>query len=205
MAEEEAAKHRKRASSGATYYTEGSVALAFDDLDDDPTRQLMREEVESDIAAGQLYYRSRLSPQEQKDYPDLLLKATDDGDDETHTAELRKNSRFNATEVRNARGGQTVANVPHNAAETLAGGEFSRFYIRALCRRAIEEGHSLQLYRAKYVANPRAESETKINTVVDPTALLRDLREHHGVDTVLGLPAGPNSELLSPSVQLLVC
>jgi hypothetical protein len=83
-----------------------------------------------------------------------------------------------------------------NAHEMLAEGEFNRFYIRALCLRAIEDGiPDVVVYRAKPVENPRSESQQKIDEHVSPEALLRDLRIHPGVDTALGLPPGPNSGL----------
>ena len=86
--------------------------------------------------------------------------------------------------------------VPVNAADTLAEGEFNRFYLRGLCRRALENGEKeLVIYRAKPVSQPRRESERKLGTTVDAEALLRDLREHLGVDSALGLPPGPNSGL----------
>ena len=83
-----------------------------------------------------------------------------------------------------------------NAHEMLAEGEFNRFYIRALCLRAIEDGMAqVIVYRAKAVQNARSESERKIGQGVPVEALLRDLRTHPGVDTALGLPPGPNSGL----------
>lgn len=87
-----------------------------------------------------------------------------------------------------------------NAHEMLAEGEFNRFYIRAICLRAIEDGISeVVVYRAKRVQHARSESERKIGQLVSAEPLLRDLREHPGADTALGLPPGPNSGL---SIQL---
>ena len=82
--------------------------------------------------------------------------------------------------------------MPSNAPETLAEGEFNRFYIRGLCRRAVEENVAqLVIYRAKTVTHARPESERRIGATVSPGALLADLRQNVGVDTVLGVPAGP--------------
>ena len=78
----------------------------------------------------------------------------------------------------------------------MAEGEFNRFYVRGLCRRAIEDDiHGLIVYRAKAVAVPRPGSEEKIGTSVDPTAILADLRVAIGVEPALGMPPGPNSGL----------
>ena len=75
-------------------------------------------------------------------------------------------------------------------------GEFNRYYCRGLCRRAIEEGVAqLQVYRAKAVAEPRPASQAKIGALVDPAAILDDLRRTQGVEPALGLPPGPNSGL----------
>lgn len=83
-----------------------------------------------------------------------------------------------------------------NAHEMLAEGEFNRFYIRAICLRAIEDGiPEVIVYRAKAVQNARSESARKIGQGHAAEELLRDLRTHQGVDTALGLPPGPNSGL----------
>ena len=50
-------------------------------------------------------------------------------------------------------------------------------------------------YRAKQVSNPRPELEALIGQSIDPAKLLNDLQTKIGVDTALGLPAGPNSGL----------
>ncbi len=86
--------------------------------------------------------------------------------------------------------------VPITAAETLAEGEFNRFYIRGVCRAVLaNEQHEVEVYRAKAVAQPRPESQAKIGTRVNAATLLDDLRHNVGVDTALGVPAGPNSGL----------
>jgi hypothetical protein len=76
----------------------------------------------------------------------------------------------------------------------LAQDAFNRYYIRALCRRALEDGvEALIVYRAKPASNPRAESEELVETTVDPAALLEDLRTHPGEEPETGIPGGPNS------------
>jgi hypothetical protein len=83
-----------------------------------------------------------------------------------------------------------------NAHEMLAEGEFTRFYIRGLCLRAIEDRiPAVIIYRAKHVENARSASAEKIGSAHAPALLLADLREHLGLDTALGLPPGPNSGL----------
>jgi hypothetical protein len=79
------------------------------------------------------------------------------------------------------------------AAETLAEGEFNRFYVRALCRRQMSGDGQLVVHRAKQVQNPRPESEALIGTSPNAGKLLDDLRNNPGVEPALGVPKGPNS------------
>lgn len=172
------------------------MALSLENLDD-TTRRFMAEEIAFDISNGTLYVSNRLSNSGREEYVQLLQEAVHRHDDEWLAQNLRLNGRINAVEQKKKPGGgMTTAKVPVTAAETLAEGEFNRFYIRGLCRRAVDEGTSaVTIYRAKYVANPRSESQAKIGMQVDAQQLLNDLRTHPGIDTVLGLPAGPNSGL----------
>jgi len=106
-----------------------------------------------------------------------------------------ENSCLRNEESRNTKNGTVIARVPLNAHLILAEGEFNRFYIRALCRKAISKGKIIEVYRAKQVDNPRTESQVLIGKSLDPQKLLDDLRQHIGVDIILGVPAGPNSGL----------
>jgi hypothetical protein len=171
---------------------------------DDTTRRYMRAEVERDIAEGGLYPSPRLSPSGRADYPRLLLDAVDGGTPETLASELRRGARLTTHEVSHRQGRPYTKVVPVTAADTLAEGEFNRFYIRGLCARAMAENvDHVEVYRAKAVTNPRTSSTARIGATMDPFALLEDLRIHHTADainTALGVPAGPNSGL---SVRLV--
>jgi len=172
------------------------MSLSLTNLDD-KTRSLMLKEVEDDIASTRLYSSPRLSQAGQADYSDLLQKAIANHDEVWLASQLRSGNRINMQEPRRKpSGGTTSVKVPVTAPETLAEGEFNRFYIRGLCRRAEQEGiASLVVYRAKHVENPRPESERKIGSSISAQSLLNDLRNNIGIDTALGLPAGPNSGL----------
>ena len=99
-------------------------------------------------------------------------------------------------EKKTPRGGITIAAVPHTAPTTFAEGEFNRYYLRGLCARLIAEGSGqIEIYRARSSAQARTASEAMIGAILDPAALLADLRANMGVDTALGLPPGPNSGL----------
>jgi hypothetical protein len=172
------------------------MALTLTNLDGE-TRKYMIEEVEADIENNTLYISPRLSEIGVKDYPGLLIEAAGKEADVWLAGELNRSGRLNPTELRRKpKGGFSTVSVPITANETLAEGEFNRFYARGLCRRAIADGITeLIVYRAKEVMNARSESIRKIGTSLDPTTVLDDLRTHPGTDTAMGLPPGPNSGL----------
>jgi hypothetical protein len=164
---------------------------------DERTRQLMLEEIERDVAEGTFFVSPRLSNTGQQNYLILLREAVRSHDAGWLADELRTRGRLERTEPRaRPRGGFTTARVPRTAADTFAEGEFNRFYVRALCRRALEDGiPELIVYRAKPVRQPRPESEWMVGTHIEPQRLLADLRAHQGMEPALGLPPGPNSGL----------
>lgn len=173
------------------------MALYFENLDD-RTRQLMLDEMEYDVAHNQLHISPFLSGQGQRDYANLLREALQSGSDETLAQSLREHRRILRTlPRRNPKGGYSIGATPENAAQVLAESEFNRYYIRALARRAIEDGvPELVIYRAKPVSQPRPESEARIETTLSPEELLEDLRSHPGDEPpTLGVPSGPNSGL----------
>jgi hypothetical protein len=167
---------------------------------DPTTRGFMREEIERDNSSGSLYFSNRLSASGRRDYVALLLEAADHGDAESLAVELARPGRMEVTEIAVRKGKPYSKRVPVTAGETLAEGEFNRFYARGLCLRALDEGfENLRIYRAKAVMTPRSSSEEAIGSLVNAGALLEDLRISIGVEPALGLPPGPNSGL---SVEL---
>lgn len=164
---------------------------------DERTRSLMLKEVESDDERGELYISSRLSKHGQQDYPHLLEEAVAKYDAAWLADMLRAGNRMNVAEQRRKpKGGYTVAKVPASAPETLAEGEFNRFYIRALCRRAKEDNITeLIIYLAKDVSSVRPEAEKLVGTAVGVDVLFNNVITAAGVDAALGLPPGRNSGL----------
>jgi hypothetical protein len=164
---------------------------------DGQTRPFILDEIAIDVAANRLYLSDRLNEIGRKNYLAYLRQAAELYDEVWLAQQLRLNECFNSTlQRRNPKGGFTTVRMPFNAAETLAEGEFNRFYIRGLCRRALESGIAhLIIYRARLVENPRAESELRIGAALEPTGLLQDLRTNVAVETCLGMPPGPNSGL----------
>lgn len=172
------------------------MTLYFHHLDE-RTRRLMLEEVEYDIAHNQLHISPFLSGQGQQDYANLLREAIRTGHDGTLAQSLGVHRRIHRSlPRRKPKGGFTIVSTPVNAATVLAEGEFNRFYMRALARRALEDGISeLVIYRAKQANRPRMQSEVLVETTISAQALLADLRAHPDQPPELGLPSGPNSGL----------
>lgn len=167
---------------------------------DETTRAAMLSELERDLAVDNLYISPRLSPRGIKDYPELLRAAIQGGDAATLAAALSSPGRLLSHETaRNPRGGpDIIKRVPVTASQTMAEGEFNRFYARGVCVRALaEDGPAARvtIYRARESSNPRSESLALVGTNVLAAALLEDLRTHIGMDTALHLPSGPNSGL----------
>ena len=172
------------------------MALKYLNLDEH-TRAFMVEEIDADITNNSTYISPRLTPDGRDSWPDLIRTAALRYDDSWLANQLRGTGRLADTEQRRKKsGGYTTAQVPHTAPDTLAEGEFNRYYARGLCRRAIDERlDNVVVYRAKEVTVPRRESEAKIGAEYDPATILADLRGAIGVEPALGIPPGPNSGL----------
>lgn len=177
------------------------MALHYEHLDE-RTRRFMLKEVDLDMSQGSLYISPRLNEQGAQQYPALLREAVQNRDDGWLANELRRLSCMKAFEQRRKpKGGSTSAEVPITAPDTLAEGEYNRFYVRGLCVRSIEDGiHEVEVYRGKQVDRPRPESQALIGRRLSAEGLLKDIRQSPGVEPALGLPPGPNSGL---TVRLL--
>ncbi len=165
------------------------MGLGYENLDA-TTRGLMAEEIEVDGAT--LYVSNYLNDTGRGRWPALLREAAISGTDDSLAAALNIGNCFKRqVERRNPKGGTRMVNVPVTAAQTLAESQFNMYYMRALARRAIDNGTTLTVYRAKAVANPRSESEQMIGTQLDANQVLVVLRETHGVEPS-GIPM-PNT------------
>jgi hypothetical protein len=172
------------------------MALQLENLDA-RVRDLMLAEIALDVERRSLYLSRRFTPAGEGDYPLILKDVVLSGGDADLAMKLRLHGCFAETETRQLKSGKiSVAKVPVTAPETFAEGEFNRFYLRAVCRVAIDDGfNEVVVYRARRSENPRPESEALIGKRLDAKELLDDLRRSTGVDTCLGLPPGPNSGL----------
>ncbi len=171
----------------------------FEHLNEE-TRLLMISEITSDVQKDMLYLSKRFNDTGNELYLKLLINACEYGDEEVLATSLKDSACFAEKETRNGKNGVIYVKIPETANQTLAESEFNRFYIRALALQALNKGQTLTIYRARYSANPRAESEAMIGQQIDASKLLDDLRTSIGVDLALGLPPGPNSGL---SVRLI--
>ncbi len=164
---------------------------------DAAVRGFMVRELERDQGNGKLYISPRLTSGGAQAWPQILREAMEGREDEWLASTLRERGYMKAEEQRaKAKGGFTTAKVPHTAPDTLAEGEFNRFYARGLCAHVLESGGTeVEVYRGKEVSNPRPESEAMIGRQLPAQQLLEDLRNSPGVEPALGLPPGPNSGL----------
>jgi len=178
------------------------MSIRYDSLDE-AVRHCMISELDRDTQGGNLYISSRLTEAGALGWPILLHEALVKHDDIWLAEQIRTRDLMRVTEQRRARGGGiTSAKVPHNAPETLAEGEFNRFYIRGLCKHVMEcAGTEVEVYRGKDVSNPRPDSQAMIGKRLPASQLLQDLRASQGVEPALGLPPGPNSGLTVRSVH----
>ena len=172
------------------------MGIHYENLDE-KVRDFMLRELELDVRSGTLYISPRLTEAGASAWSDLLREAFEKYDDNWLAATLRSKGFIRSTEQRRKpNGGITTAKVPRNAPETLAEGEFNRFYIRGLCAYVIEMGGTeVEVYRGKHVSSPRPESQAMIGQRLPAQKLLEDLRTSPGVEPALGLPPGPNSGL----------
>lgn len=167
------------------------MGLNYKNLDD-ITRSYMLKEFE----IGGYYESPRLRDGNFIDWKNILQEAAKSFNDIWLEDQINAKTLLKSHETRHTTKGITTAKVPVNAAQSLAEGEFNRFYLRGLCSRAISEGYEyLRIYRAKAVDSPRSDSIKKIGTLVKADILLNALRKSDFIDNVLGLPAGPNSGL----------
>jgi len=142
------------------------------------TRALMVDEIKRAEESGQLYFSARFNDAGTRGWLAWLTSAVEQRDEHWLAYQLEVASAMKHLEQRTKpKGGYTVAHVPDTAAETMAEGQFNRFYMAAICRRAIEDGKTnVRVYRAKHRGEPRLESRALEGTSRDADTLLQELR-----------------------------
>ncbi len=172
------------------------MAMDFRNLDE-RTRAFMAQEVERDVSRGNLYVSKRFNDKGRQEYPSLLLEAVKSHDDDWLALQLYARGLLTHGETRRLpKDIIAVAQVPATAGVTIAEGEFNRYYMRGVCRAALEDGiPQVVVYRGKEVEHPRPESEAMLGKKIPAAALLVDLRAVPGTRSRYGIPTGPNSGL----------
>ena len=142
---------------------------------DTKTHAIMINELERDFKNGLFYEPSSIKPEYINSYKLLLRKYFEIG----HVEGLEKTltpSFFNS-KYKNGR------KIPSNIAQVVAFSDFNRYYARAILMRAIDEGKSVSIYRAKQSQKERKESNMMIhrnysdkNTLEQLLCVMRDYR-----------------------------
>jgi hypothetical protein len=135
----------------------------FIDLDE-TTRRFMLEAIEEAEKFNKIYFSPRFNDEGKQLWLPLLKEAARDHDEHWLAYQLEENETMTGVEVAaKPSGGYSIRHVPSTAAQTQAEGQFNRFYMLGLARRARAEGiPSLEVYRARESAEPRPDSEELI-------------------------------------------
>ena len=162
---------------------------------DEKTRDFILEAISEAEASNNIYYSTRFNDEGRKQWIPLLKEAAQEHDEHWLAFQLQANNLMKGFEIaQKPLGGYTTKHVPHTAAETLAEGQFNRFYILGLCRRANSEGiTSLEIYRAKDTLNQRPESNELIGTAIPIDDIVSQLANVS--DSFKSLLVKPNSGL----------
>jgi hypothetical protein len=164
---------------------------------DDVTRGYMLEEIRAARQENNLYYSRRFNDDGIARWPVLLETAARSHDDHWLAYQLEAEGLMRGLEgARTPSGGYTIRHVPHTAAEIMAEGQFNRYYILGICRRALAAGKSsVVIYQAKQRASESAGPDALAGFSLDAQGLYDALRLHQ---TSLG------HELLQPNSGLSV-
>lgn len=178
------------------------MGICYDSLDES-VRSCMVQELDADLQAGRLYASPRLNDTGKQKWPAILREALLQHDDAWLADALRSAELLSSAVPRHNRDGSvSMTRMPDNAADTLAEGEFNRFYMRGLCVDVLKSnGTEVEVYRGKSVLAPRSESEAMIGQFLSAQQLLESLRDSPGVKPALGPPLGPNSGLTVRRIQ----
>lgn len=154
-----------------------SQKVAFNMLDK-RTRDLMIEEILLAQKSGELYFSTRFNKIGIDSWSNWLISAASEYDEHWLAYQIESSNAMNHLETRaKPKGGYTESHVPDTAAQTMAEGQFNRFYIAAICRRAIEDGiPSVSIFRTKFRDTPRTDSLNLEGSSRDASSLLNEVR-----------------------------
>src|SRR6059058_133336 len=142
------------------------MELTFPNLDDDPrTRVYMVEELELDVPRNEIYRGTRLTEAGWQAWPGLLREALKLYEPKWLELQSKQAGYWLSHETSRRGGKEYPKAVPVDAAQTLAEGQFVRYYLRAVGRRAMDDGHDLKVVRLKQVRQPRSMSVQLLGTL----------------------------------------
>jgi len=164
---------------------------------DGEIRQIMVEEIKKAEATKNIYYSKRFNPKGNERWPSLLIEAAEKHDEHWLAYKIEEENLMIGFEMaRIPSGGYTTKHGPDTASETLADGQFNRFYMISICKKALNNGmKSVNIYRAKESKQPRPESEALIGKPAAADVLIEQLSD---VNTSL------RNDLLKPNSGLSV-
>lgn len=163
------------------------MAFEFKNLDA-KTRQIMLDEFENDCQSGHWYKSPRLSPIGIEKYPELVKESFKFGTEETLVSSIKAGYHLNAKEMSHRNGNPYEKAVARNANQILGEGEFNRYYMIALCKRAQEENKQIRVYRARASSFTRDESEALIGHFLNAESTLNLLKDINNRDNHLPQP-----------------
>src|SRR5512132_2064707 len=170
------------------------MPLQYDNLDP-TTRRYALAELDQDLATGSFHVSERLRPTAIADYERALQEAIRYYDDRW-LEERASDLLVDVEERRTRSGGTTTAKIPQMAARMLAEGDFNRYYMRAICLRAIEEGRQVvEVYRARLSMEPRPESAELEGRRLPAVEVLDHLRGPQSADPAVAALGRANSGL----------
>ena len=147
---------------------------------DEITRKYMLEAIDDADRIGNIYYSTRFNDAGRREWLWLLKHAAQEHDEQWLAEQVESNHLLRELEGgRTPSGSYSVKNIPQEAAaDTLAEGQFNRFYMLGLAKRARAEGiTNLEVYRARETASPRPESEDRIGELVPVDEVEDQLRD----------------------------
>jgi hypothetical protein len=160
---------------------------------------LMLAEIKEAIQNATLYLPPHLENLSgQQAYPLILENAARNHSAEYLADELRKPNILRKQILRNGLPGTQprMDQVPKSAADHIARREFNDFYMRAVCRFAIESAvPNVILCQANVNQILAKEIEPLIGQSIPPSVLLDTLRSHNTIESFLNIPPKTNVEL----------
>lgn len=149
----------------------------FKDLSES-IRVLMIGELLQDGHANKVYVSKRLTEEGQGMFRGLLYEALLGQTNEWLAMALKQEKFWKTHEFRHHQTqGIVEAKIPSNASEVLSDTEFNRYYMRAVCLRAIEAGVNVIVYRARETSRPRSGHQELIGKSFVASECLKALRE----------------------------